>query len=341
MAAKNRNDVSEAEREIVATRVFDAPRELVFEAFKDPVHISNWWGPNGFTTTTYSMDVRPGGQWLFTMHGPDGTDYPNRVRYTEVKPPELLAYDHDAGETRPDFEMFKVWITFESEGRKTRVTLRLLAATRERRDEMAKFGAVEGAHQTLARLDLHLTGKEGNAVSKSTENQKTQPFVISRIFDAPRDLVFKVFTDPEHMKHWWGPKGFKVIASEMDLRPGGTFHYGMQAPDGSTMWGRFVYREISAPERVVLINSFSDAEGGITRHPMSPGWPLELLSVFTLEELDDGRTKLTINWSPYNASDDEIETFDKGRPSMTQGWSGTLEQLEAYLARIQKNQSLK
>ncbi|CAA2142389.1 SRPBCC family protein [Hyphomicrobium sp. ghe19] len=156
MAARNQNDASEADREIVTTRVFDAPRELVFEAFKDPHHISNWWGPNGFTTTTYEMDVRPGGQWLFTMHGPDGTDYPNRVRYTEVKSPELLAYDHDAGEDRPDFEMFKVWVTFETENRKTRVTLRLLAATRERRDWMAKFGAVEGGHQTLSRLDAYL-----------------------------------------------------------------------------------------------------------------------------------------------------------------------------------------
>ncbi|WP_045835238.1 SRPBCC family protein [Hyphomicrobium sp. 99] len=161
MDARNRSDASEADREIITTRVFDAPRELVFEAFRDPHHISNWWGPNGFTTTTYEMDVRPGGQWLYTMHGPDGTDYPNRVRYTEVKDPELLAYDHDAGAERPDFEPFKVWITFETENRKTRVTLRHLFATRERRDEMVKFGAVEGGQQTLARLDLYLTQKEG------------------------------------------------------------------------------------------------------------------------------------------------------------------------------------
>jgi len=159
--AGSRNDADEAEREIVTTRVFDAPRELVFAAFKDPQHISNWWGPNGFTTTTYEMDVRPGGQWLFTMHGPDGTDHPNRVRYTEVRAPELLAYDHDAGADRPDFEPFKVWVTFETEDGKTRVTLRLLAATRERRDWMAKFGAIEGAHQTLARLAAHLLQSEG------------------------------------------------------------------------------------------------------------------------------------------------------------------------------------
>ena len=98
-----------------------------------------------------------------------------------------------------------------------------------------------------------------------------EPFVISRVFDAPRELVFKAFTDPERMKHWWGPKGFKVIAQNMDLRPGGMYHYGLEAPDGNTMWGRFVYREIAAPERIVFVNSFSDEKGGLTRHPMSPG----------------------------------------------------------------------
>lgn len=173
-------------------------------------------------------------------------------------------------------------------------------------------------------------------MSKIAGNPKTEPFVISRVFDAPRELIFKAFTDPEHMKHWWGPKGFKVLASEMDLRPGGMYHYGLEAPDGSTMWGRFIYQEIAAPELIVLISSFSDAKGGITRHPMSPGWPLEMLSRFSFEEVGDGKTKLTISWAPINESDDELATFEKGRPSMTQGWSGTFEQLEAYLARIQK-----
>ena len=159
-----------------------------------------------------------------------------------------------------------------------------------------------------------------------------QDFVITRIFDAPRDLVWKAFTDPQHMKQWWGPKGFTVIASKMDLRPGGTYHYGMKAPDGSAMWGKFVYREVVAPERMVFINSFSDEAGGITRHPMAPTWPLEMLSTFTFEEAPGGKTKLTIRWSPHNATDEERKTFDAGHASMTQGWGGTMEQLAAYLA---------
>ena len=135
------------------------------------------------------------------------------------------------------------------------------------------------------------------------------------------------------MKQWWGPKGFTVLASKMDLRVGGTYHYGMKAPDGGTMWGKFVYREIVPPERLVFINSFSDEKGGITRHPGNATWPLEMLSTFTFEELTGGKTKFTVRWVTHNASAEEQKTFDSSHDSMTQGWTGTMEQLEAYLAR--------
>src|SRR5438105_12557998 len=109
-------------------------------------------------------------------------------------------------------------------------------------------------------------------------------FVLSRVLDAPRELVWKCFTDPEHMKQWWGPKGFTVIHSKMDLRPGGSYLYGMKSPTGEPMWGKFRYREVDPPHRMVLINSFSDEAGGVTRHPMAPTWPLEMLSTFTFDE---------------------------------------------------------
>ena len=157
-------------------------------------------------------------------------------------------------------------------------------------------------------------------------------FIITRVFDAPRELVWQAFTEPERMQRWWGPKGFTVIASKMDLRPGGIYHYGMRAPDGSTMWGKFVYREIVRPERIVLVNSFSDEVGNITRHPMSPTWPLKMLSTFLFAE-HDGRTTLTIQWSPLDADERERATFAGAHPSMQQGWTGTLDQLAEYLAR--------
>jgi uncharacterized protein YndB with AHSA1/START domain len=157
-------------------------------------------------------------------------------------------------------------------------------------------------------------------------------FIITRVFDAPRESVWKAFTEPDRMKHWWGPKGFTVVAASMDLRPGGIYHYGLRAPDGSTMWGKFVYREIVRPERIFLVNSFSDEAGNLTRHPMSPTWPLEMLSTFLFAE-EQGRTTFTIKWVPLNADETECKTFDAARLGMQQGWTGTLDQLAEYLAK--------
>jgi uncharacterized protein YndB with AHSA1/START domain len=161
----------------------------------------------------------------------------------------------------------------------------------------------------------------------------SKDFVISRVLNAPRDLVWQCFTDPQRMKQWWGPKGFKVIASKMDLRVGGTYHYGMKSPDGKPMWGLFTYREVVPQQRLVFVNSFSDEAGGITRHPMAPTWPLQMLSTFTFEDAGDGKTKFTVRWAPLNPTPEERATFDAGHASMTGGWSGTMEQLEAYLAK--------
>ena len=165
------------------------------------------------------------------------------------------------------------------------------------------------------------------------ESAKSPDFVISRVFDAPRELVWKCFTDPERMKEWWGPKGVTVVHSKMDLHVGGTYHYAMKQPDGSVMWGRQVYREITPPERLVLINSFSDENGGLSRHPMAPAWPIETYSVFTFEEQPDGKTKFTVTWRPHNPTAEEQATFDAGHDSMRKGWGGTLEMLGAYLPK--------
>jgi len=172
---------------------------------------------------------------------------------------------------------------------------------------------------------------------KPTETAATagNPFVIKRTFDVSRDVLWTCFTDPERMRQWWGPKGATIIASKMDLRPGGTYHYGMRMPDGKEMWGRMIYREISAPGSIVLINSFSDPNGGLTRHPMAPTWPVELLSTFSFADAGPGKSTITITWTPWNATPEEQATFDAGQESMTGGWTGTLDRLAAYLASQQ------
>jgi uncharacterized protein YndB with AHSA1/START domain len=165
---------------------------------------------------------------------------------------------------------------------------------------------------------------------------KSADFVIARVLDAPRAAVWQAFTDPERLKEWWGPKDFTVFASRMDLRPGGTYHYGLKAPDGTPMWGKFVFREIVPRERMVFVSSFSDEAGGVTRHPLAPSWPLEIFSTFTFADEPGGKTLVTIHWRALDATAEEQKTFDGGHESMRQGWTGTLDQLVAYLgsARI-------
>ena len=148
--AEKRSDSSD--REIVVTRVLDAPHERVFEAFEKPDQIGEWWGPRGFTTTTHEMDMRPGGVWRFVMHGPDGRHYQNRVNYIEVVKPERLVYSH-GGEGDDESVNFHVTVTFEDHDGKTQLTMRSVFPSAEERDRVEReYGAVEGAHQTLARL---------------------------------------------------------------------------------------------------------------------------------------------------------------------------------------------
>lgn len=148
-----------ADRQILLSRLVDAPRSLVWRAWTDPKHVGQWWGPDGFRNTIHEMDLRPGGVWRFVMHGPDGTDYPNKIVFREVKEPERLAYDHmsDGGEgTAPEIR-FQVLVSFETEGTGTRVTMRSTFPSAEARDYVVReFGAIEGGKQHLGRLADYL-----------------------------------------------------------------------------------------------------------------------------------------------------------------------------------------
>ncbi|TGK20053.1 ATPase [Leptospira fluminis] len=145
-----------ADREISTTRIFDAPRELVWEAWTNPKHIVHWWGPNGFTNTIDSMEVKPGGIWKFIMHGPDGTDYPNQIVYSEVVKPSRLVYTHGTGEADYPGE-FRVTVLFTEKNGKTELFMRSVFKTAEARNEVVeKYGATEGLNQTLTKLADYL-----------------------------------------------------------------------------------------------------------------------------------------------------------------------------------------
>ncbi len=161
-----------------------------------------------------------------------------------------------------------------------------------------------------------------------------RPFTISRTFEAPLARVWQAWTEVENLMQWFGPKGFSMSSAKLDFRPGGAFHYCLRGPNGNEMWGKFTYREIDVPKRIVLVNSFSDAQGGITRHPFSPTWPLEMLSTSTFKE-EAGRTTITLHWLPLNPDPQELATFDGAHDGMKQGWTGTFGQLQEFLAKTE------
>ncbi|HEX6327700.1 MAG TPA: SRPBCC family protein [Jiangellaceae bacterium] len=156
----NRTAEPATNREIVISRTIDAPRELVFEAFTDVRHVSQWWGPNGFTTTTRAFEFREGGSWDFVMHGPDGTDYPNWITWRKIARPERITLLH--GDSADDPNAFESVLTFEDRGAVTDVVLRTVFPTAELRDQAVKeYHAIEGGEQTLGRLADYVEAQEG------------------------------------------------------------------------------------------------------------------------------------------------------------------------------------
>ncbi|MFT4074898.1 MAG: SRPBCC domain-containing protein [Asticcacaulis sp.] len=166
-----------------------------------------------------------------------------------------------------------------------------------------------------------------------TPAAEDEVFTLSRTFDAPQALFWEVCTKAEHLAEWFGPAGMKLIVKSLDLRIGGTFLYGMQMPTGITMWGKWVFREIEAPNKLAYVVSFCNEAGVPVRHPMAPLWPLEVLAIQTLTPAGD-KTIYESRSYPINASPEERAIFKAGHASMQMGFGGTFMQLEAYLKKI-------
>ncbi len=156
---------------------------------------------------------------------------------------------------------------------------------------------------------------------------------LTRVFDAPRELVWKAWSNAEALAQWWGPKGCATRVEKLDFRPGGVFHYAMQTPDGE-FWGKFVYRDIEPPEHLSFLLSFADAQGNIVRAPFSDTHPLEILSDVTFTE-QDGKTTITMRGGPFNATQEERESYAAILTDMREGTNSTFDNLAEYLAKTQ------
>ena len=302
-----------SEREIVMTRVFDAPRELVFEAHSNCEHMSRWWGPRGFTLSLCEMDFRPGGAYRFVQRAPDGAGYAFRGEYREIVPPERIVWTFEF-EGMPGHVSVET-ATFTEQDGKTLLTATAIYDSVEDRDAMLQSGMEAGLRETWDRLAEYVEGRD---------------LVIERIFDAPRELVWKAWTEPERVMRWWGPKEFTSPAAQIDFRVGGKYLFAMRSPgfqEGRDLWSTGVYREIVPLERIVRTDSFADEKGNVvpaTYYGMNADMPLEMLVTVTFEE-HEGKTKLTLHHVGIPAGAD--------REGANQGWSESLDKLAEYLAK--------
>ncbi len=258
-------------RDVVNERVLPAPRDSILEAYRDPEQLKLWWGPNGFTNTFHTFEFRPGGAWHYTMHGPDGADYRNESVFLECGP-ERVVVDH----LRP-MHRFLLTMSLDDLGDATRVRWHLRFETVE---ECAKVRpwVDAGNEQNLDRLTAHLA------------DLAKREMRLTRVLAAPRALVWKAWTDPNHVGTWWGPDGFTTTTYAMDVRPGGEWRYDMHGPDGRVYPNRIRYLEVIPPERLVYTHggdehklelvsfhtavTFAD-EGGATRLTMRSIFPSE------------------------------------------------------------------
>lgn len=308
--------------ELYITRIYQAPVKTVWEAWTDPQQVAQWWGPRGFTLTTHSKDLRAGGNWIYTMHGPDGTDYPNRTFYYEVEPYAKLVYDHGASEDRPP--LFRVTVFFTELKGKTKMEMTMSLATAEAAQEIKKFIKQAGGESTWDRLAEYL--------GKTTENK--DQFVINRTFAAPIKTVFEMWTNPKHFSQWLAPKGFTMNFFRADIKSGGKTFYSMTDGASVTMYGRAEYLEVNPTTRLVYTQQFCDKDEKISRHPMAPTWPETMLTVVEFAEEDENNTRVTVTWEAYGkTTTEELQTFLMARSGMTQGWTGSFDKLEEYLTK--------
>ena len=308
--------------ELHLTRVYRAPRSLVWKVWTEPDHVAQWWGPRGYTLTHHSKDLRVGGSWVYTMHGPDGVDYPNCTRYFEVIEEEKLVYDHGSdGQSKP---LFRVTVTFQDVEEGTQMDMTMAFESVEAARTAGEFIRKAGGNSTWDRLAEYLDQK----------TEGVDSFVIQRSFAAPRDLLFKLWTQPEHLAHWLPPAGATMEYLEADIRPGGGAFYRMDHP-GGRLYGRVEYHQINAPECLSYSQMFCDEKKGPGHHPMLPVFPdrLAIRVTFALEGAE--HTRVTLNCRPEGqVSAAELAAFLQIRDGMTGGWTGSFDKLDAHLDEL-------
>ncbi|MGZ3692463.1 MAG: SRPBCC family protein, partial [Pseudobdellovibrio sp.] len=166
------------------------------------------------------------------------------------------------------------------------------------------------------------------------ELQGKEQFIINRSFDVPMNVMFDMWTKPEHFSKWLPPTGFDMKFIRSDIRPGGSTFY-MMSGQNFKMYGSAHYKEITSPNRIVYTQDFRDENENISRHPMAPTWPEAMLTTVTLTEEGPEQTRVTVCWETYgNVTPEELATFVKEKAGMTMGWTGSFDKLESYIEKL-------
>jgi uncharacterized protein YndB with AHSA1/START domain len=306
--------------DIRIVRIYDAPLSMVWDAWTDLRHVAQWWGPRGFTITTHAKELRPGGSWEYTMHGPDGVDWPNFTRYLEVVPQALLVYDH--GATSSDSApMFRVTARFRDLGGRTELDLCMTLPSAEAARNARTFIKAAGGNGTWDRLAEFLESRVSSR----------EIFVINRSFDAPRATVFDMWVSPEKLPAWLPPAGFTMTSAHADVRSGGELRFSM-TNGAFTMHARHRYLRVEPTDRLEYLQSFTDAEWNVSRQPGSPMWPETTRVVVEFADEEETQTRVTVRFDiEGEATAAEVAAFVAERGGMARGWSQSFDVLDERL----------
>jgi len=304
-----------AGRTSTIVRTFHAPRAAVWAAWTEAQQLKAWWGPHHFTNASVSVDLRVGGTQRIDMHGPDGASYPMASTYREISPPDRLVLHSrvmadDAGNAL--FEVLTT-VSFAEERGRTTVTVVDEVVGASDGAAMHLAGMESGLDQSLERLGAHL----GSLVLAVPDDE---PILwMSRIFDAPRDLVWQALTDPRHAVHWWGQRAAKNVVFEMDSRPGGKWRVHQQYPDGQVFKFKGEVREVEAPHRIVQTFGMEEMfEDKI------------IVETVTLTDIGNGRTLYKVV-SRFESFEDRAGMIMSG---MSYGAQEMLNRLDEYIRTI-------
>jgi uncharacterized protein YndB with AHSA1/START domain len=305
----------ETDREIIVSRLINAPVARVWRAWTDNAEIVKWWGPHGFSDETERREFKSGGHWRHVMIGPDGRRFANFATYKEIEENKRIVLLNAGSEEDVKKGIgFRSEITFKAVGNKTELTMRTVLPTAAMRDMVVKdHNAIEGGQQTLSRLDAHVTGQ----------------FVIFRFVDAPRERVWRAWTESKELAVWMGPKGAETGHADLDFRVGGSYHYSMKS-GGVELWGLMIYKEIEKPGKLVYVQQFSDKDRGMGSHPMAPTWPKKMLTTVHFQEFGE-KTLISLYWDLIEPSEVERKTFTEAMAGMSQGWGGSFDRLDEFL----------